>query len=180
LIFIIGDRTCIGLTINRIWTTSSSRSRSVDPKKVPVWPSYSVGFVCYGLGERFPDQDNPKNLTLDRNRRTPSNTTMMKVIPDLFWIHWTWCTRRPFHIQKNQTGVGISPNRGSNREWHLYKVCLRFERVRQGFRPSHIWVWFWWKTRRRRVDHVQWMQKSVGMTCMFEGVRLLGFRVRVF
>jgi hypothetical protein len=40
-----------------------------------------VGFVCYGLGERFPDQDNPKNLTLDRNRRTPSN---MKVIPDLF------------------------------------------------------------------------------------------------
>ena len=30
------------------------------------------------------------------------------------------------------------------------------------------------------VDHVQWMQKSVGMTCMVEGVRLLGFRVRVF
>jgi hypothetical protein len=24
------------------------------------------------------------------------------------------------------------------------------------------------------------MQKSVGMTCMFEGVRLLGFRVRGF
>ena len=123
----------------------------------------------------FSQKPNPKNLTL--NRRTPSN---MKVIPDLFLIQWTWCTRRLFYIQENQTGGGTSLNRGSSREWHLYKVYLQFERVRQGFRPSHIWVWFCCKTRRRRVDHVQWMQKSVGMTCMEEGVRLLGFRVKFF
>ena len=36
------------------------------------------------------------------------------------------------------------------------------------------------KMRRRRVDHVQWIQESVGMTFMFGGVRMLGFGVKGF
>jgi hypothetical protein len=56
----------------------------------------------------------------------------MKVVLNLFLIHWTLSIRGAFCIQPNQTESGICPNRGSRRESNLYRYITdseKFERV---------------------------------------------------